>query len=162
MIDMKLGVKRGGQFNRWDLQVSSGLLARCRSLLTIEEHGANKQFLRLKCWPVYSWSTLLSVLPLSSIAAAAAMDQEWIITGIFVFLSLLIIGKFFSDASAAMNNTKLAFDQLSESALGNKESRHIRSVDLVMEYELHNFELDVMNQTVPAGKSIRKKAAADA
>jgi glycosyltransferase involved in cell wall biosynthesis len=46
---IKARVRRGGQFDDWDLQLKSGLLVRSKGLLAIEEHGGGKQFLKFRC-----------------------------------------------------------------------------------------------------------------
>src|SRR5205085_4298049 len=44
-------VLRGGDFDRWDLQLSRGLFASKRLMLAVEEHGGGRQLARLKMWP---------------------------------------------------------------------------------------------------------------
>ncbi|MDH3602392.1 MAG: glycosyltransferase, partial [Candidatus Tectomicrobia bacterium] len=43
--------KRGGAYDRWDLDVSGGFLGAARLLMTIEEHGAGKQLVRFRIGP---------------------------------------------------------------------------------------------------------------
>jgi GT2 family glycosyltransferase len=45
---------RGGDFDRWDLQIRAGLLGGIRMRLAVEEHGGGKQLLRLRTWPMVS------------------------------------------------------------------------------------------------------------
>ena len=47
----RAAVKRGGDFDRWDLEVRGGLLGCIRAVAMIEEHGAGKQLFRLRAWP---------------------------------------------------------------------------------------------------------------
>ena len=47
----RAAVKRGGDFDRWDLEVRGGLLGQVRAVGMIEEHGAGKQLFRLRAWP---------------------------------------------------------------------------------------------------------------
>lgn len=44
-------VLRGGDFDRWDLQLRRGPFAAVRMMLAIEEHGGGRQLARLKMWP---------------------------------------------------------------------------------------------------------------
>jgi O-antigen biosynthesis protein len=47
-------VARGGEFDRWDLQVRGGGLGAVRLRMTIEEHGSGKQMARFRVWPRWS------------------------------------------------------------------------------------------------------------
>jgi glycosyltransferase involved in cell wall biosynthesis len=41
----------GGDWDRWDVEVRGGLLAGARLRMAIEEHGAGRQLVRVRCWP---------------------------------------------------------------------------------------------------------------
>jgi O-antigen biosynthesis protein len=45
---MRTVVFRGGDWDRWDLELRGGLLGSVRVLMAVEEHGGGKQFIRLK------------------------------------------------------------------------------------------------------------------
>jgi hypothetical protein len=47
-------VLRGGDFDRWDLELRSGLFASTKVMLAIEEHGGGRQLARLRMWPRFS------------------------------------------------------------------------------------------------------------
>jgi hypothetical protein len=44
-------VRRGGAFDRWDLEIRAGLLGGGRLRMAIEEHGEGKQLVRIHSWP---------------------------------------------------------------------------------------------------------------
>jgi GT2 family glycosyltransferase len=44
--------------DRWDLEARAGLLGGARVLVTVEEHGAGKQFVRFRVWPMLRFRTL--------------------------------------------------------------------------------------------------------
>jgi hypothetical protein len=44
-------VRRGGDFDRWDLEVGGGPLAGVRIRAALEEHGRGRQLLRIRVWP---------------------------------------------------------------------------------------------------------------
>ncbi len=46
-------VRRGGSWDRWDLEVRTGLFGRVRTLLAVEEHGSGRQYLRFRLVPRY-------------------------------------------------------------------------------------------------------------
>jgi hypothetical protein len=47
-------VLRGGDFDRWDLELRRGLFASTKVMLAIEEHGGGRQLARLRMWPRFS------------------------------------------------------------------------------------------------------------
>src|SRR5207248_68054 len=50
-----VAVRRGGDYDRWDLELRGGLVGAARVRLTIEEHGSGKQMARYRAWP--KWAT---------------------------------------------------------------------------------------------------------
>ena len=44
-------VRRGGDFDRWDLELRAGMLGSVRIDLVVEEHGQGKQLVRFRAWP---------------------------------------------------------------------------------------------------------------
>ena len=47
-------VARGSAWDRWDLEVSGGLLGGARVRMAVEEHGAGRQLIRFNAWPRWS------------------------------------------------------------------------------------------------------------
>jgi hypothetical protein len=74
-----LAVVRGGDFDRWDLQVRGGPLGAARVLMAVEEHGGGRQLVRLRWWPRPSAATPLFVSPLAGLAIAAAGTGAWVV-----------------------------------------------------------------------------------
>jgi GT2 family glycosyltransferase len=68
-------VTRGGDFDRWDLEIRGGLLGGIRTRLGVEEHGAGKQLLRLRSWPVFSQAGLAIAGMFVALAAGAMADH---------------------------------------------------------------------------------------
>lgn len=67
-------VLRGGDFDRWDLQLSRGPFADARLILAIEEHGSGRQLVRVKKWPRFSHSAggvAVVAIALAALAASA-------------------------------------------------------------------------------------------
>ena len=64
-------VRRGGDFDRWDLEARAGAMGSVRGRLAVEEHGGGKQLLRLRCWPRWSRPGLAAILLLAAPAAVA-------------------------------------------------------------------------------------------
>jgi hypothetical protein len=80
-------VGRGGDFDRWDLEVRGGLFGCARILMGIEEHGAGKQLVRFRTWPKFWPHAIATDLFFALLAIGAAMDQAWVA---FVVLSLIV------------------------------------------------------------------------
>jgi GT2 family glycosyltransferase len=80
-------VKRGGPFDRWDLELQGGLLAGARVLLSVEDLAPGKQLVRFRSWPWFGrWSVgLLGVV--SALAAAALADHAWAVGCVLVVVA---------------------------------------------------------------------------
>jgi hypothetical protein len=64
-------VRRGGDFDRWDLEVRGGLFGSARLLAAVEEHGQGQQMVRARTWPRVGTAGLVAVLGLGALALAA-------------------------------------------------------------------------------------------
>jgi GT2 family glycosyltransferase len=65
-------VGRGGDFDRWDLDVRQGLLGGMRLRHAIEEHGAGRQLVRLRAWPRCAPGIVGVIVLVTLLAGAAA------------------------------------------------------------------------------------------
>jgi hypothetical protein len=72
-------VRRGGAFDRWDLEVRGGALGTVRALLAVEEHGAGRQLLRARTWPRLAGPALGAALLGVGLAAGAALAGAWLV-----------------------------------------------------------------------------------
>jgi GT2 family glycosyltransferase len=66
-------VRPGGEFDRWDLEASGGVLGGARLLMAVEDHGGGTQFVRLRIWPRWSWLGFSVALVTLGAAAVAAL-----------------------------------------------------------------------------------------
>jgi hypothetical protein len=96
-----LRVQRGGAFDRWDLQVRVGILGMVRVLMVAEEHGAGRQLLRFRVWPVLMPRALVASVLASALSAGAAFDGAWIVSLVFGTLLLLTALRLLRDGGAA-------------------------------------------------------------
>jgi hypothetical protein len=83
-------VRRGGDYDRWDLEVRAGLLGSARLLMAVEDHGAGNQFVRLRLWPKGSLLELLLPVLFASLSVAAALDNAWVASAILSLLCLFL------------------------------------------------------------------------
>jgi GT2 family glycosyltransferase len=60
LLDRCMTVRRGGDFDRWDIHVRVGPLAAARVRVAVEEHGHGRQLIRYRVWP--RWSRLLPAM----------------------------------------------------------------------------------------------------
>ena len=105
----KIGVKRSGDFDNWDLQLRNGIISVKRALLTIEEHGANKQFARLKTWCKPSAITIAITSSLFVLCLASAMQSAWIVTAVLAVLCLTFIIEYFTSQAVLLYQLNKAF-----------------------------------------------------
>ena len=73
-------VRRGGPYDRWDLQVRDGGCGVVRLRTCIEDHGGGRQLLRFRVWPwprATNLAWLLAIGP-AAVALAAALDGAWL------------------------------------------------------------------------------------
>ncbi len=68
-------VLSGGDWDRWDLQVRGGVFGKARLRLGIEEHGAGRQLVRVRCWPHAAWPPLALVVLLAVLAVLAGASH---------------------------------------------------------------------------------------
>lgn len=67
-------VFRGGDFDRWDLEIRGGVLGTVRARVLVEEHGAGKQLVRVRAWPRWHPAALLIFLVNILVTLGAAHD----------------------------------------------------------------------------------------
>jgi hypothetical protein len=71
-------VLRGGDFDRWDLEVRGGMLGSARLLVGIEEFGGGKQLVRYRIWPHFFRGGLLFSLAWISSSILAFINRAFI------------------------------------------------------------------------------------
>jgi O-antigen biosynthesis protein len=71
MRDRNAIVVRGGDFDRWDLQVRLGPLGSARVRMAVEEHGRGTQFVRFRFWPRWSRGGVVLAVGLAVLSAIA-------------------------------------------------------------------------------------------
>ncbi|HEU4371138.1 MAG TPA: glycosyltransferase [Methylomirabilota bacterium] len=69
-----LPVRRGGDFDAWDLEVPGGLLGGARLVMLVEEHGVGRQLARFRAWSRCSPVGVALAAVLGALALAALLD----------------------------------------------------------------------------------------
>jgi O-antigen biosynthesis protein len=94
-------VFRGGDFNRWDLEVRGGLLGAARLRMAVEEHGLGCQMVRFRIWPRPAKGAIGLAAALAAMATVAALDQAWLAAAVLGLISLFVFGRTAAECAAA-------------------------------------------------------------
>jgi O-antigen biosynthesis protein len=101
-----IAVHRGGDYDRWDLEMRRGMLGVVRLLMANEDYPAGKQLLRFRIWPLCSRGVPLLTLLFVALSLWAALDLAWvacaILGGIAVLLVLGTLGECAVASAAAL------------------------------------------------------------
>src|SRR5437899_2159882 len=88
-------VRCGGDYDRWDLEVSGGPFGSARLLMAVEDHGAGTQLLRFRWWPRGSRGGVFLTALFAAIAGGAAAAGAWaagtILTAVTLTLALCVV-----------------------------------------------------------------------
>jgi O-antigen biosynthesis protein len=119
-------VRRGGDFDRWDLELRAGMLGAVRIDLVVEEHGRGQQLVRFRAWPRATGMGLMLIALLgivSIIDASVAAWQGALICGIPAWLLALRAAQ---ECAAGMAAVKAALT--GDEARRNKAETLLRKV----------------------------------
>jgi GT2 family glycosyltransferase len=94
-------VRRGGDYDGWDLEVGSGVFGNVRLRLVSEEYGSGKQLVRLRGYPRFSFLGCVLASSLAVLAWAASSDHAWAASGILGALALAVGGLTFQAVGSA-------------------------------------------------------------
>ena len=95
-------VRRGGEFDDWDLEIRGGTLAGTRVSVVVEEHGAGRQLGRFRCGPVWSKAAPILAVSLAALCIAAALDGAAIAAVVLGLMALALSVRIVSEASSSM------------------------------------------------------------
>ncbi len=96
------GVFRGGDYDRWDLEIRGGVLGAVRLRLLAEEHGGEKQNIRFKLWPHWPDASLITLSYAAVLTLGAALDAAWVAVGVFGAVTLICLVAMIVESAAAM------------------------------------------------------------
>ncbi len=106
-------VSRGGDYDRWDLDLRGGLLGSVRVLMVVEEHGGGKQFVRFRTWPRCAPAGVVLALSFAALSAFAALGQAWVTFGILNVIAFLFMMQILKECASAMSSAIRVFNPLS-------------------------------------------------
>jgi len=86
-------VLRGGDFDRWDLEVRGGLFGGARLLMAIEEHRAGKQLVRFGLVPNVSGVFVVIGIVLILLTIGASLQTAWIAATVLTLVTAVVVGR---------------------------------------------------------------------
>jgi glycosyltransferase involved in cell wall biosynthesis len=102
----------GGGYDRWDFEVRGGVFTGARLRLAVEEHGAGRQLLRWRVWPVVSRWYRLIVAASVVLAIGAAFDRAWIASAALGCSALLLGVRASMECCRAMGEAQAGLENL--------------------------------------------------
>ena len=83
-------VRRGGDWDAWDLEVRCGAFGAARLIMAIEDHGAGNQLIRARWWPTVSAGTVGITVAAAALAVAAAFDHAWTAADVLALAAIVV------------------------------------------------------------------------
>jgi len=94
-------IVHGSEYDRWDLGVRGGILGGARLLMAAEDHGARKQFVRFRSWPIWSRGAIGLLIALAAITGGTILEQAWSACAVIGFLAALVGIRAFQECAGA-------------------------------------------------------------
>jgi hypothetical protein len=104
-------VRRGGDFDNWDLEIRSGLLGSARLRMVAEEHGQGRQLVRWRVLPKCSEIGLVVLSALIAISVGACTARAWTACATLTMMGLLLGLSILQECDAAKVLTLLAIQE---------------------------------------------------
>jgi O-antigen biosynthesis protein len=104
-------VRRGGDFDEWDLETRGGTLAGVRVTAAVEEHGSGRQLVRTRCRPTWSVPALALSALLLVLCITAAIDGAVVAAIVLALVGAALGMRILSEASWALAMTIRALSE---------------------------------------------------
>jgi len=140
LLQYRVGVRRGGDFDRWDLETACGIFAVVRGLLMIEEHGGGKQLVRMRYWIRFSRVGIGLFILFAALALVAGYDNSFITATILGTFSLFLGIAIISDSLRAVGNLSLAF-----LAQDTAETESINDISIEADSDIWEIPVEIQN-----------------
>ena len=114
LMNKKTRVRRGKEFDNWDLEVRTGLFSSGNGVLAVEDHGGGKQYLRFRCQTFYNFHGYMLCATLCGLAVIAAMSGELLVGGIFWLMFSIVVYRYLVETAQCLNSLYLAFHSLGD------------------------------------------------
>jgi O-antigen biosynthesis protein len=116
-------VRRGGEFDEWDLEVRGGLLAGARTRMAIEQYPGGRQFVRFRSWPKFSAPTVVAVLLVALLALGAAVGHAPLAAAVLGAAAILAAVRTAGDGAAAITCLAEALERYRDAIQGARRPR---------------------------------------
>jgi glycosyltransferase involved in cell wall biosynthesis len=107
---------RGGDYDRWDLEMRGGMLGGARLLMALEEHGEGKQLVRFRLRPWCSPGGLVLTLLCAGLAVLPLANGAMPTAALLAALAVLLSVRTLYECAAATGAFHLAVRSLAEAA----------------------------------------------
>ena len=107
-------VARGSSWDRWDLEVTSGLLGGARLRVAVEEHGAGRQLVRFKVWPRWSGLTRGALAVFALLTSMAVTGQAWLPASVLAVGLIGLLSGALYEAGRALGGILQAINPMTE------------------------------------------------
>ena len=104
-------VRRGGDYDRWDLEACVGTLGAARLLAAVEDTGAGVQLARYRWWPRWSPAGVAATLAFAALAAEAIEDRALAVAVVLGAITLLLALRTSIDCADAVAAIRQAVDR---------------------------------------------------
>jgi len=111
----EVAVRRGGDFDAWDLETRGGIAGSVRLVLAIEEHGAGKQMLLFHVQPRVTFAAFVALTLLVVVFAAAILDNSFWLGGLLAAAVFVVLVRMVSDCAVAGAAAQYSVESLSRS-----------------------------------------------
>jgi hypothetical protein len=112
-----LPIRRGGEYDDWDLEVRGGLFACVRARLGVEEYPQGHQHLRFRAWPNLGAASYLVAVS-CGLAATAALQKSPVAALLLGTFAALLLLRALGDYGAAVACLRGVLDRYGEKLQG--------------------------------------------
>jgi O-antigen biosynthesis protein len=136
-------IRRGGDYDRWDLEVRGGSLGASRMLMAVEEHGGGAQLVRFRSWPRCAAAGVVVTLLFATLSILAALNHARVVAAALGVVALLLtLGTLYGCATAT---TAILQVLAQRGYAGITASAHMQSgIQMVQTAEVE-YPIDVRN-----------------
>ncbi len=82
--------RRGGDYERWDLEVRGGLLGAARLLAAAEDHAGGAQLIRFRWWPRWSYAAIAALVLFAALTGGATLAHAWTAAAVLGIVGALL------------------------------------------------------------------------
>jgi len=118
----EVAVRRGGEFDPWDLETRGGAAGAARLKMAVEEHGAGKQMLLFHLRPRVCRTAVAPLTALAIVAAAAFIDGNPWIAWLSLIGMLLVAYRMLADCTASIAAIHSALENLCQRLPDEKDA----------------------------------------